>query len=904
MLNTNMKLGDNRSSVFDELIFSLQKPQGGWIEDPNAPFMPEIFATSRKKCLYVDNCDDLAKNPKRSMCEPEQYICECSGGGCSSSSTMGSVCDAELGCVDMSLEEYSNGYDLDCLIPSECSDWSPDPCSTSFLGSLATRECPIDYFWACRTDRIKRTSECRSFRDNPANRRSLCYGTNSGTCFETRDECLNCDGIFYDCACKVNKPSSSSSSSSYSSSSSSFSSSSSSSCDVNYATDDTMGVCYWGMGSTTDSEEQCQPMTLGACRSQIGYGWNPNLPIPDGMALGSSVWSCGPCPGDCSPVPDCSSGSSVKKTRKRDFFGNYYYECTCSENREKCGDTQCTSCEFCYNSECISCNDPRRMNLYTSNDASCPTEYKSTGSIQGCGCTKPLVDNTIGCGDCEYCVGDSGSDSDAIKGGICYPCDDDNDGRYGIELRAQCSELCLSASKCVWEFMAINQDGVWSFANPPYSPYGCSTNPYGSDWTAVDCFTKTRKVVGQKCLTSGDCPDSPSMDIYPSLPTGPGCSSSSSQGARYNCNYEYNSQNNTTTYTCDPVGAAGDYASLESCEEQRSQAERGGQQSGQFICPRPHFTCEYSGGAFACTENITGEYYSMEECTQAIESNSCGYKYKCNAAGDGCEPDSKEGSETSFVSKFACLQAVEAGKCGKYSCTSHLNLPGTYVECEPNAYGNFNSEEECKKNCCNQSPPGSPYPEALGSCSYYTFDDYFSPLTPDNVVCETGLTESQCMAKPSVTTLAGSWSPSWNCGNDCYASQNNCPPASECPSGKYITIRTFPAGEQKCVCNTGTTPSSSTSSGNKYYCSNDRCVQVRDGSLSCWTNTCYDSPGDCCNACDCCGYGSYRDCACPSGTKQKQYTHQNGSKFCLDCGTQTPVVDGEVLVCPPPAPPQ
>lgn len=77
---------------------------------------------------------------------------------------------------------------------------------------------------------------------------------------------------------------------------------------------------------------------------------------------------------------------------------------------------------------------------------------------------------------------------------------------------------------CIWQFMAVKENGIWKFANPPYStPYCSLTAPVNSgSWITVDSSTKTyTKSMGLgSCYYNNSyfCQD-PDQSDYPALPT-------------------------------------------------------------------------------------------------------------------------------------------------------------------------------------------------------------------------------------------------------------------------------------------------------------------------------------------------------------------------------------------------
>jgi hypothetical protein len=480
--------------------------------------------------------------------------------------------------------------------------------------------------------------------------------------------------------------------------------------------------------------------------------------------------------------------------------------CKSSSSSSLCGSTVCTGCEFCCEDKCVGCDSIERFSgacYQTGADSSCPYPLgqKDGETPNSCGChySGLIGDGAArGCAECEFCVF-----SAAAQGGICLPCDKDpytgepydpNTDDYKSQ-QWQCSEQCMkmpsssSSSKiCVYTFTANYDDQTQSWSLDSQSPTGpqCLPQPLSfsvGSWTGIrsaeGCKTKTFKMTTSNCTATGDCV-APSPSEYPEPPTGP-----AECGPWYSCDYTWDAATQNTTYECkQQTSYSSDYyASSEECEAAK--------ESGS--CTPPTFNCQISGttGQLECRDVgfNSGDYKTYEECTQSLTNADCGYKFSCEPdakaeSGYKCVPD----SNGDFTSKYACEQNL--GSCGKYKCDSGWG-------CKQDPYGSFASEEECLKNCCTPKPGEELSPTARGSCEYYQADG-FSPLTPDQVICESGLTKSQCDAKPTVTTLAGSWSPTWSCGGDCYASVNeSCP---ECPSGNYKIVRSYPAGTPVCTC--------------------------------------------------------------------------------------------------------
>lgn len=785
-----MKFG---KSVFDEdpgVVFSLGgKPFDGWgpLSVPAAVGPLAATRSCDMNCYLSDGGD----------CCSTQYDCE----SCSCQPCVGSACSPEVGCESMTKADFEAVCSVDCTVnPDACQDWSQEPCPS--VTALADKQCPQEYHWACRyNDRTKKYG-CRHFKKTYLNYLNFCFGLNQ--CWDTKEECQACA----DCACNYGKSSSSSSPKSSSSSSSS------SGCDVYAAGDETMGTCFWGLGSTTNSEMYCAPMSKGSCAVQEGWGWNPSVPPPMNAIYlndGKSAWSCdGACPGSCESVPTCEPGQAVKTVTKRSILGYYYQECVCDNAAVQCGSSFCNSCEFCHAGTCMGCDNPLRFVApYNSSAGDCP--YPLGYSKESCGCRTSGLEGygyERGCGPCEFCT-----DSAAGQGGVCFPCDKNPyfgtpyDNLQYPDREWQCTPECMNppsssssvaGKNCIWEFTAQydEQSGSWSFPSQAYSTADCLSPPYPfptNTWYAFDCTTKLYKKVTSGCVTTSDCVE-PSGSEYPDLPTGPAecpkSSSSSSPQQRYDCNYEYDSTNGNTTYSCDE-SFIGQFNSLATCEEAKNNTINN--ITSIWRCAKPRFDCTYTGTEFSCYEAISGQYGSLESCQEAIANSGCGYRYRCNAAGDGCEPD----LTGPFTGKYQCEQGVAAGNCGKYSCKSYLNFPGTFVECESNPYGVFTSLTDCKQHCCGTTANNeSGFPEAIGSCEYYQADS-FSPLTPDYKICEAGLTRAQCEAKPGFTLLSGYWGPSWTCGGTCFADQLACP---DCPSGRYRTKATYPAGDPVCTC--------------------------------------------------------------------------------------------------------
>ena len=810
-----MKIG---KSVFDDegLVFlQTGKPFDGWGPVSVAGAVGALTRSCEVNCYLSDGGD----------CCATQYQCE----ECDCQPCVGSLCSPDTGCESMTRADFEALCEVNCTTnPDACLDWSEEKCP---VGMVALKEqCPPDYHWACRyNDRTKKYG-CRYFKKTIQNYINFCMPP-FNQCWDTKEECQACS----DCQCNYGKSSSSSSSGSSSSSSSS-------ACDVYAATDDTMGVCYWGQGSGTGSEMYCAPMPKGSCAVQEGWGINPNVGIPANAIYlneGKSAWSCdGSCPGSCESVPTCQPGETVKTVTKRSILGYYYQECVCDNAGKKCADSYCNSCEFCHEGSCIGCDDPRRfVDPFNRSSGNCP--YPLGYDNNSCGCRSSGFGwgYQRGCDECEFCT-----DSPTAQGGVCFPCyknpyfGNEYDNVQYPERLAQCKPECLNPpsssssvqKNCVWEFTAQYDavSGNWYFPSQAYSSAECLSAPYGfptDTWYPYDCTTKLYKKVTSGCVATSDCVE-PSQSEYPVLPVGPSeCPSSSSSSSssspvqKYNCNYDYNETNDTTTYSCDP-SPSGSLTQAQ-CEEAMTAAMNG--TSSIWACPRPRFDCTYTGTEFSCYEATGGKYASLNACQEAITNSGCGYRYNCNPAGTGCEPD----LTGSFTGKDQCEDGVAKGNCGKYSCKSYLNFPGTFVECEKNPYGVFDSLTDCKQHCCGTTVDNgeSGFPEALGSCEYYQADA-FSPLTPDYKICEAGLTRAQCMAKPSLTLLSGTWGPSFTCGSDCFADQLACP---DCPSGRYRVKRTYPTGEGVCTCLGGSTSSStsgtasSSTSGGCTNCSAD-----------------------------------------------------------------------------------
>lgn len=482
-------------------------------------------------------------------------------------------------------------------------------------------------------------------------------------------------------------------------------------------------------------------------------------------------------------------------------------DCACrsSSSSSNCGSDTCTGCEFCCEDKCVGCNSIERYSgpcYQTGADSDCPYPLgqKDGDSPNSCGCHySGLIGDGAdrGCAQCEFCVW-----SAAEQGGLCMPCDKDpytglpydpNTDNYKNQ-RWQCSEECMkisssSSSKvCVWTFTANydDQTQAWSFESPSPSGPKCLRQPlsysvgswFGS-YSSDECKKKTFIMTTGDCAAKSDC-SAPSPSEYPELPTQP-----AECGPWYSCDYSYDSATNITTYKCNEQASYNSdyYGSPEECEAAK--------ESGS--CISPTFDCkltDYATGKLECEEVgfNAGAYKTIEECTQSLENSDCGYRFSCRPpAKEGdpytCTPD----SNGDFFSKSSCESNID--NCGKFKCDSGWG-------CKQDPYGEFTTKEECEKGCCTPTPGQELSPTVLGGCEYYQADG-FSPLTPDFVVCEGGLTKAQCDAKPTITTLAGSWSPTWTCGSDCYASVNDCP---GCASGRYKLVRTYPGGTPVCTC--------------------------------------------------------------------------------------------------------
>lgn len=512
-----------------DVVFSLNKtPQGGWIEDPNVGLLGS-FATG-KACVYITDCSDITMNPKMSDCAPGRDSCECGYKGC-----VGCVCDPVEGYLSMTLDEYANSYEAVCET-EDCPDWSPEPCpQTGLLESAATKDCPTKYFYSCRQDFLSKKYNCKPFSDTTKNRISFCYGTNSGNCWDTIEECRDCTYALYDCPCNVKNPSSSSSKPSSSSSNPS-SSSSSPPCDPFTPDPNAMGTCYWVESVSSDATEngtiKCQSMTKSACEVQYGLGWTSTMSYameqvgltPDKYMhyASGSIWSCEKaCAAACDPPPpDCKAVTNTYAVTS--FSNKPTIDCACGDPKKKCGDVYCTSCEFCYRPEfgspkCVSCDDPDRGRSmkYSAYDGTCPDQPQQTGN--GCGCYVGVFNVAVGCGECEFCF-DSWN-------GLCYPCSMETITTAEASAKYwQCSQKCIDAYRCSWEFTATFANGSWSFINPPYAGGECisptqAQNISGLDaWTSIDCYTQVYNKLLGYCDPSAECP-LPSQSDYPSLPT-------------------------------------------------------------------------------------------------------------------------------------------------------------------------------------------------------------------------------------------------------------------------------------------------------------------------------------------------------------------------------------------------